>query len=54
MAQTQALNNDNHQPPINITASQLSGADMFATVWAQSRLPLRVWDQCTVIAMCAL
>ena len=52
--QSQALNNGNHQPPINITASQLSGADMFATVWAQSRLPLQVWDQCTVIAMRAL
>lgn len=51
LAQTQALNNSNHQPPVNITASQLSGTDMFATVWAQLRLPLQVWDQCTVIAM---
>lgn len=38
LTQTQVLNNGNQQPPINITASQLSGTDMYATVWAQLRL----------------
>lgn len=33
-AQTHALNNDNQQPPIYITASQLSGTDVYTTIWA--------------------
>lgn len=54
LAQTQALNSGNRQPPINITASQLSGRDTHATAWAQLRLPPQAWDQSTVLAMQAL
>lgn len=54
LAQTQVLNNGNQQPPIIITASQLSGTDMYATVRAQLRLLPQAWDQSTVIAMRAL
>ncbi|KAL2294059.1 hypothetical protein Nmel_007779 [Mimus melanotis] len=35
LAQTQALNNGNQNPPLNITAPQLSGTGMYATAHPQ-------------------